>query len=257
MRLTGKTALITGAGSGIGRAASLLFAREGATVVVCDVSPQGGEATAEAVRKAGGQAWFVRADVSKEAEVAAAMRQVGERHGKLDVIYANAGIFSALDTVLTDLTEAEFDRVLGINLKGAMWTCKHGIPLMRKAGGGAIVITGSLAGLKAGDATAYYVSKAAVVHLARCLARQYAADNIRVNCICPGKVETNLMAEVRASGPRRREGTQAPFPVIVDGYDMRFAKPEEIAAMALNLACDDMSFVTGAVIPVDNGAMTR
>jgi NAD(P)-dependent dehydrogenase (short-subunit alcohol dehydrogenase family) len=253
MRLAGKVALITGAGSGIGRAASLLFAREGASVAVCDLDPAGGEATVQAVRKAGGEAWFVRADVSKEAEVAAAMRQAESRYGRLNALYANAGIFSAADTVLTELTEAELDRVLGVNLKGVMWTCKHGIPLLRKGGGGSIVITGSLAGLKAGDATAYYVSKAAVVHLARCLARQYAADNIRVNCICPGKVETNLMAEVRRSGPRKAP----PVPVIVDGYNPRYAKPEEIAAMALNLSCDDMSFVTGAVIPVDNGAMTR
>ncbi|MCH8196369.1 MAG: SDR family oxidoreductase, partial [Chloroflexi bacterium] len=126
-------------------------------------------------------------------------------------------------------------------------------PLMQAAGGGSIVITGSLAGLKAGDATAYYVSKAAVIHLARCLARQYAADGIRVNCICPGKVETNLMAEVRAGPPRK----PAAVPIIVDGYDARYAQAEEIAAMALNLACDDMSFVTGTVIPVDGGAMTR
>ena len=253
MRLDGKVALITGAGSGVGRAAALLFAREGARVVVCDIDARSGEETRAVIEAAGGVSSFVQADVAKESEVAAAMESVQRAHGRLDVLFANAGIFTAGDAILTELSEAEFDRVLGVNLKGVMWTCKHGIPLMQAAGGGSIVITGSLAGLKAGDATAYYVSKAAVIHLARCLARQYAADGIRVNCICPGKVETNLMAEVRAGPPRK----PAAVPIIVDGYDARYAQAEEIAAMALNLACDDMSFVTGTVIPVDGGAMTR
>ena len=254
MRLANKVAVITGAGSGIGKAASVLFAKEGATIVVCDINEDRCKGTVAAVEEAGGSASYVQADVSKEAEVRSAMEEVDRRHGRIDVLYANAGIFTPGDTILTDLSEEEFDRVLGVNLKGAMWTCKHAIPLMQKSGGGAIVITGSLAGLKAGDATAYYVSKAAVIHLARCLARQYAQDGIRVNCICPGKVETDLLGELKQSGIKRAPPA---VPIIVDGYDSRYARPEEIAAMALSLSCDDTSFVTGTVIPVDGGAMTR
>lgn len=243
----GKVAFVTGAANGIGRAAALAFAREGASVVVADVSEQGNQETARLIEWAGGRALAVRCDVSREEDVKAALDTAVEAFGRLDVAFNNAGVEQPI-TPAADLAQEEWDRIVGIDLRGVFLCMKHQIPLMLKQGGGAIVNTSSGAGVKgfAGQA-AYCAAKFGVVGLTKAAALDYAAANVRINAVCPGIVETPMMDRFSGGTPEGRERVIAQEPV------GRMGKPEEIAAAVLYLCSDVAAFVTGHAMVVDGG----
>jgi NAD(P)-dependent dehydrogenase (short-subunit alcohol dehydrogenase family) len=247
VRLQGKVALITGAGSGMGRAAAEIFAAEGARVVVSDVNEES-EATVDAVRAAGGDATFVRADVSNWDDCAASVRCAMDTYGGLHVLYNNAGIFPADDGGVLDTPERTWERVMDVNLKGVWLGCKAGIPAMLESGGGAIVNVASFVALM-GAATAqiaYTASKGGVLALTRELAVEYARRGIRANALCPGPIQTPLLEEL-LSDPARRARRMVHIPM------GRLGRAEELARAALFLASDDASFMTGAALVVDGG----
>jgi NAD(P)-dependent dehydrogenase (short-subunit alcohol dehydrogenase family) len=247
-RLEGKVALITGAGSGMGRAAAELFAREGARVVVTDLLVDAGNETVEAVRAAGGDATFLRADVSQWTDCVAMVRGAVDTYGGLHVLYNNAGIFPADDGGVLDTPESTWDRVLDVNLKGVWLGCKAAIPALRDAGGGSIVNVASFVALM-GAATAqiaYTASKGGVLAMTRELAVEYARQGIRANALCPGPIETPLLEELLAD-PERRARRMVHIPM------GRLGRAEELAKAALFLASDDSSFMTGAALVVDGG----
>jgi NAD(P)-dependent dehydrogenase (short-subunit alcohol dehydrogenase family) len=247
VRLDSKVALITGAGSGMGRASSLLFAREGAAIVALDVDEEGVRETVEMVRKASGRALSVRCDVAVESDVESAVAAGIEAFGRLDVLFNNAGVlWRDRDFEVTRASEAIWDRVLGINLKGAVWVCKFGIPELVKQGGGSIITTSSISALRgyrrAQDA--YTASKGAIISLNRSIAVVYADKNIRANVIHPGFVDTPMQREF-TDEVKREIGKQIPLG--------RLARSEDIARCALFLASDESSYITGAEIVVDGG----
>lgn len=248
MRLLDKVALITGSGSGIGRESALLFAREGAQVVVCDLNAAMGEETVTLIEEAGGKATFVKADVSKSADIQAAIAFSETTYGKLNVLFNNAGIFHGADGSPVDTDEAVWDLTINVNLKGVFLGCKHGIPALLRAGGGSIINTASFVAL-VGAATsqiAYTASKGGVLSMTREIATEFARQNIRANALCPGPVETPLLAEL-LSDPVRRQRRLVHIP------PGRFARAEEIANAALFLASDESSFVNGSTFLVDGG----
>jgi NAD(P)-dependent dehydrogenase (short-subunit alcohol dehydrogenase family) len=250
-RLDGKIALITGGGSGIGRASALAFAREGAKVVVADVVVKGGEETVGMIKKAGGEAIFVKADVSKAAEVEAMVNEAIETYGRLDCAHNNAGIEGTWVTT-AEYTEENWDRVMAINLKG-VWLCmKYEIPQMLKQGGGSIVNTASGAGLVGvPQASAYVASKHGVVGLTKAAALEYAKSGIRVNAVCPGVIRTPMLERVLSSQPRMAETITAMEPV------GRMGTPEEIAEAVVWLCSEAASFVTGHAMAVDGGYVAQ
>lgn len=244
----GKVALVTGGGSGIGRQACLVFAREGAQVVVCDVAVEGGEETVGQIEQAGGRATFIRADVAQAAEVEALVAKTVETYGRLDCAYNNAGIAGRTARVADD-SEQNWERILAINLKG-VWLClKYEIAHMLTQGGGAIVNTASDAGLiglrRAG---AYVASKHGVVGLTRTAALEYAKANIRVNAVCPGPIDT----------PMLREASERVIDAMATAQpNGRLGQPREIAEAAVWLCSDAASFVTGHPMPVDGGYLAQ
>ncbi len=248
MRLQGKVALITGGASGMGKVASQLFAAEGAKVVLTDVADEPGEAAAEEIRAAGGEAAYVHADVSKEAD---AERMVGvavDTFGGLHVLYNNAGVMPSDDGSVHTNTEAVWDLVLGINVKGVAFGCKYGIPAMIDAGGGSIINVASFVAWMgaATSQTAYTSSKGAVLAMTREVAVEYARKGIRCNALCPGPIETPLlMALLSDEAKRQRRYVHIPMG--------RLGQAEELAKAALFLASDDSSFMTGASLIVDGG----
>jgi len=247
-RLTGKVALITGAGNGMGRAAALLFASEGARIVVADAMEDGGNATVEAVRAAGGDAAFVKVDVSDEAQVAGMIAFATETYGALDVLYNNAGIFPADDGGTTETPVPTWDRVMDVNLKGVWLGCKHAIPAMLESGGGSIVNVASFVALM-GAATAqiaYTASKGGVLSMTREIAVEYARQGIRANSLCPGPIETPMLSELM-SDPEWARRRLAHIPMGRPG------RAEELAKAALFLASDESSFMTGSALVVDGG----
>jgi NAD(P)-dependent dehydrogenase (short-subunit alcohol dehydrogenase family) len=247
-RLDGKVALITGAGSGMGRAAAELFAGEGARVVVTDVVDDAGEATVDAVRAAGGEAIYVRADVASWDDCTAMVRRAVETFGALHVLYNNAGVFPADDGGALETPEETWERVMAVNLKGVWLGCKAGIPALLDAGGGAIVNVASFVALM-GAATAqiaYTSSKGGVLAMTREIAVEYARRGIRANALCPGPIETPLLAELM-SDPARRARRMVHIPM------GRLGRADELARAALFLASDDASFMTGAALVVDGG----
>ena len=248
MRLESKVALITGAGSGIGRATAELFAKEGAKVVVADYNAEGGQLTVRAVKDSGGQAAFVEADVSKAIDVERMVRAAVNTYGRLDILHNNAGIF-VKPTPAHELTEDVWDRVFDINIKGVWLGCKYAVPELIKAGGGAIVNTASMAGIRGRPYTsAYCASKGAVVMFTKTLAIELAPYNIRANCICPGAVNTPLIHQLGVTQE------QAAAQVLSDQPIPRFARPEEIAQAVLYLAADgESSYVTGHALQIDGG----
>jgi NAD(P)-dependent dehydrogenase (short-subunit alcohol dehydrogenase family) len=247
-RLAGKVVIITGAATGIGRAAAELFADEGARLVVADYAEEAGRATVAAIEAAGGEAAFVAVDVADEAQVAAMIEFAVSTYGSLDVLYNNAGIFPADDGGATDTSVSTWDRVMDVNLKGVWLGCKHGIPAMIATGGGSIVNVASFVA-HMGAATpqiAYTASKGGVLSLTREVAVEHARNGIRANALCPGPVETPLLAELM-SDPARRARRLVHIPM------GRLGRAEELAKAALFLASDDSSFMTGASLLVDGG----
>jgi NAD(P)-dependent dehydrogenase (short-subunit alcohol dehydrogenase family) len=248
MRLENKVAVITGAGSGIGRESALLFAQEGARVVVADVNDDAGRAVVEELQSAGGEAVYVHADVSKAAEAEGMIRTAEESFGRLDVLFNNAGISHPKDDDAVATDEEVWDLTMNINLKGVFLGCKHGIPALRRAGGGSIINTASFVAVL-GAATpqlAYTASKGGVLAMTRELATIHARENIRVNALCPGPLRTELLMKyLDTEEKRRRRLVHIPMG--------RFGEAKEIARAALFLASDESSFTTGATFLVDGG----
>lgn len=248
MRLNNKVALITGGGSGIGRETALLFAKEGASVVVVDVNDAGGQETVGMVKTAGGRALFVHADVSLAADCAAMVRVAEETFGRLHVLFNNAGIMHSRDDDAIHTEEDVWDLTMAINLKGVYLGCKYGIPALRRAGGGSIINTASFVALL-GAATpqlAYTASKGGVLALSRELAIVHARENIRVNALCPGPLRTELLMRfLDTEAKRQRRLVHIPMG--------RFGEAKEMAYAALYLASDESSFVTGTEFVVDGG----
>lgn len=245
-RLEGKVALVTGAGSGIGRASALAFAREGAKVVVADVDIEGGESTVRMITETDGEAILVKADVSKAQDVQALIDKAVETYGRLDCAFNNAGIVG--DIGLTpECTEENWDRVVGINLKG-VWLCmKYEIPQMLKQGKGAIVNASSIMGLvgSANGAPAYTASKHGVIGLTKAAALEYAQKNIRINAVCPGFVRTPMVDYLTRGSAEAEAGIIAREPV------GRLGSPEEIAEVVVWLCSDAASFVMGHSLAAD------
>jgi NAD(P)-dependent dehydrogenase (short-subunit alcohol dehydrogenase family) len=247
-RLDGKVAVITGAASGIGAATAQRFCREGAAVVVADLNAGGAQSVVDACRAAGGRAVFRRTDVSIEADVAGAIGQAVDAFGRLDVLFNNAGLGGAIGPI-EDTTVEDWDRTQGVLLRGVFLGMKHAIPRLRAAGGGSIISTASVAGLRGGAGPhCYSAAKAAVINLTRSVALQVAKDNIRVNCICPGGIHTPLIGS-------RFPGTDDMLAQMLSAIQPlpRTGVPDDIAAMALYLASDEAGFVTGAAMVVDGG----
>jgi len=242
--LEGKVALVTGAAAGIGRASALAFAAAGARVVVADIDADGGEATVQVIAAAGGEALFVRVDVTKAADVNALVTRTVEQFGRLDCAHNNAGVLGTV-APLIDSPDDNFDRVMDVNVKG-VWLClKAEIHQMLAQGGGAIVNTASSAGVKGSPTLpAYSASKHAVVGLTKSVALAYARDGIRVNAVCPGYVDTDLLDHLFAGEPERKERER-------QGTLLgRFGTAEEIAATVVWLCSDAASLMTAHALPV-------
>jgi NAD(P)-dependent dehydrogenase (short-subunit alcohol dehydrogenase family) len=248
MRLEGKVALITGGASGMGRVASALFAREGAKVVLTDVADDAGEAAAAEIRREGGEAAYVRADVSKEAEAKAMVDVAVERFGGLHILYNNAGVMPLEDGSVDALDERIWDLIFAVNVKGVAFGCKYGVPALIASGGGSIVNVASFVAWMgaATSQTAYTSSKGAVLAMTREIAVEYARRGVRCNALCPGPIETPLLMKLLSDEARR----QRRFVHIPMG---RLGQAEELAKAALFLASDDSSFMTGASLIVDGG----
>jgi NAD(P)-dependent dehydrogenase (short-subunit alcohol dehydrogenase family) len=251
-RLAGKVALITGAGMGMGREASLLFAQHGARVVVADINREAASETVALVREAGGHALAVVGDVASEADVERMVAEGIQGFSELHVLYNNAGVlWKDRDRSVLETDEQHWERVMAINLKSVFWVTKHGIPHLRRAGGGSIILVGSVSALagftRAQDA--YTAAKGALISLNKSLAIQFAPDKIRSNIIHPGIVDTPLQAPYLTESLRQEFAAGIPLG--------RIAHPREIAYVALFLASDESSYMTGAELVVDGGFMAQ
>jgi len=248
-RLRGKTAIVTGAATGIGKASALLFAQEGAALILADLDEAKGEQVAAEIRASGGRAAFVRTDVSTSEDVRNLVARAVALEGKINVLFNNAAV--NYYGKVTDTPEEAWDRVMSVNVRSVYLGCKYAIPVMQANGGGSIVNTASaaaLVGLK--DLAAYTASKGAVLQLTKNLALDYAASGIRVNALCPGVTATEMTLKVIADSPdpaaaRRRFDTARPMG--------RMGEPAEIAQTALFLASDESSYMTGTFLLVDGG----
>jgi NAD(P)-dependent dehydrogenase (short-subunit alcohol dehydrogenase family) len=242
--LDGKIALITGGASGIGRGTAMVFAREGARVVVADILMDEGQETVRLVKERGGQAFFVKCDVSEAAEVKALIDKIVSDHGRLDCAFNNAGIEGTV-SMTADGSEDNWDQVMAVNLRG-VWLCmKHEIPQMLKQGGGTIVNTASVGGLVGLQGlSAYCASKGGVIQLTKAAALEYARSNIRINAVCPGGVKTGMSRRL-AKQPQIGDNVPAPM--------KRWARPEEVGEAVAWLCSDAATFVTGHPMAVDGG----
>ena len=245
MRLKSKVAIVTGAGSGIGEATALAFAKEGARVTVADVVDSAGNETVEQIRATGGDAIYVHTDVTSASDIQGMVSATISNYGKLDVLFNNAGI--AMRLAVADLPEEDWDRCIDINLKGAYLGSKYAIPAMMVNDGGSIINTASIYGIVGGpNRAAYVASKGGIVNLTRGMALDYADSNIRVNCICPGYTDTPIIQNIVE--------TPTKYQALVEQHPMgRLAKPLDIAYGALYLASDESAFVTGIALPIDGG----
>ena len=246
-RLDDKVAIITGAGAGMGRIAAIEFAKEGAKVVVAEYVAESGEETVRMIKEAGGEAIFIKTDVSKTEDVKRMIKITVDTYGKLDVLYNNAGVVAEMAPTV-ESTEENFDKTIAVNLKGVWLGMKYAIPEMLKTGGGSIINTASQAGERGTpNVPAYSASKGGILALSRGTAMEYATKNIRVNCINPGLIATPMMADQLKDNPELREKYLAAIP------QGRLGKPEEVALAALFLASGESSHITGQVLVVDGG----
>lgn len=251
-RLTGKVALITGAGRGIGRATALALSREGARVAVCDQERGWAEESVDAIQAQGGEAVALVADVSRAATVQRAVEATVEQFGALNVIFNNAGVWMGQDGPAPDVPEEVWDRIIDINLKGPFLTCKYAIPHMVCSGGGSIINVASVSAFRAGkdNYDAYAASKGGVVAMTYTMASTWGPKGIRVNAVCPGSIDTPMTAGSYEE-PRVNEFWRTRTAL------GRVGDPSEVAQTVVWLASDDSSYITGAVIMVDGGYMTR
>ncbi|MDO8617169.1 MAG: glucose 1-dehydrogenase [Dehalococcoidia bacterium] len=246
-KLDGKTAIVTGGGSGIGRATASLFAQEGARIVVADWNEESAQAAAREIETAGGKAVAVKADVSRPEDVQRMIQAALDTYGRLDVLFNNAGI-EGEQAPTAECTVENFDRVISINLRGVFLGMKYGIEAMLRAGGGVIVNNASVAGIVGfPNIPAYCAAKGGVIQLTKTAALEYAKEGIRVNVICPGVIQTPMVERFLHGDTQAQAALEAVEPV---GH---FGKPEEVAQLALFLASDDSSFCTGAPFIVDGG----
>jgi len=249
--LKGKVALVTGGASGIGRATALLFAREGAAVAIVDFDEPHARTAVQDIEAQGGQAIFIRCDVTRADECQHAVQTILERFGRLDILFNNAGIVRRADVIET--TEEEWDRVMDVNVKSIFLMSKYAVPVMAAAGGGAIINTSSGWGLKGGgNAVAYCASKGAVTNMTRAMAIDHGKQKIRVNAVCPGDTDTPMLRDEARQLGETEEGFLAEAANRPLG---RFAQPEEIAQAVLYLASDAASYVTGTALVVDGGGL--
>jgi meso-butanediol dehydrogenase / (S,S)-butanediol dehydrogenase / diacetyl reductase len=248
-RLEGKVALITGGGTGIGRAIALAFAREGAKLAVAGRRKEKLNETIREMEKQGGQGLAIVCDVAKAKDAAHAVRETVKNFGRLNVLVNNAGVLHA--STIEGIAEEDWDRLMTINLKGPFLMCRAALPEFRKAGGGAIINVGSVLGLVAmKDRAAYCASKGGVTLLTKAIALDHAHENVRSNCICPSIVETELVQGLFAASEEGKALRKARIGQIPIG---RMGRPEDVAELAVFLASDESSWLTGAAIPLDGG----
>ena len=250
MRLADKVAIITGAGSGIGRTSAILFAKEGARIVVADINDAGAQETVTAISSGGGEAMAVHTDVTRAAEVKNLGRVTKDKYGKVDILFNNAGIPQQTMS-FEKVTDALWDRIFATNVKSIFLTAKSIVPMMKAAGGGVIINLASISGIRPRPGNlAYSASKAAVILLTKSLALEVAPFNIRVNCINPVGTDTPMLGKFFAEGVSLEEGKKATINTIPLG---RLSMPEDVANAALFLASDESSMLTGVGIDVDGG----
>lgn len=249
MRLNKKIAIVTGGGSGIGRAAAVRFAKEGATVAVADINSIMGEETVSLIKEAGGEAIFVKTDVADSEQIKQLIQITSNTFGGLHIMFNNAGIGNS-EVRSVDLAEEEWDRVVDINLKGVFLGIKYAVPEISKSGGGSIINTSSLLGLKGQKyMSAYNASKAGVVVLTKNAALEYGKYNIRVNAIAPGVIDTKIIENWKQN--------ERKWPIISRANALgRIGTPDEVANAVLFLASDEASFITGTTLSVDGGGLT-
>jgi len=247
--LVNKVAILTGGASGIGKATAQLFAQESAVVVIADVNREQGQAVAQEIVSHGGKATFLLCDVTRMEDCLSVVDTTLEQHGRIDILFNNAGIIRRADVVET--TEGEWERVMAVNVKSIFLMCKFVVPVMARQGGGAIINTSSGWGLRGGrKAAAYCASKGAVVNLTRAMAIDHGPQKIRVNCICPGDVDTPML---RHEAHQLNQDETSFLAEAAERPLGRYAQPEEIAQAVLYLASDAASYVTGAALVIDGG----
>ena len=253
--MEGKVAFVSGGGDGIGRAGALAFAREGAKVVIAEINEALGREAMEAVKAQGGEGLFVRTDVTSEENVRAAVEETVARYGKLDTLFNCAGGSIPADTLVHELDMSVFDHTIGLDLKGTILCCKYAIPKIIAAGGGTVINMSSGAGLKgASPAQVYTAAKGAIISLTRTMAGSYAKSNVRVNCICAGRIDTPRVRRTyglpnRPGGVEDRQDSTGQAKI----YPFWIGQPEDIASIAVFLATNESRMITGAAIPADGG----
>jgi NAD(P)-dependent dehydrogenase (short-subunit alcohol dehydrogenase family) len=253
-RIAGKVALITGGANGIGRAAALLFAREGAKVAIADIDEAGSGLAAE-VAKGGGEAIFIRTDVKSESSARAAVEEAVGRFRRLDILFCSAGGSIPADSLVTDVDLSVWDRTMQLDLLGTIHACRHAIPRIIEGGGGTVVTMSSGAALRGGSPSHIYTAaKGAIISLTRALAGAYAKQNVRVNAICAGRILTDrILQSVGAPGQPGPVADRQDAAGRIKEYPFWVGRPEDIASIALFLASEESKMITGAAIPADGG----
>jgi 3-oxoacyl-[acyl-carrier protein] reductase len=254
MRLLNKVALITGSGSGIGRESAIIFSREGAKVSIADIDKKGGQQTVDLIKQKGGTAIFIQTDVSKANDVEKMIKTTVDHYGKLDILFNHAGVPMSF-TPVEELEEDLWDRIMDTNVKSIFLACKYGVPFMKKQGGGVIINTASIGGVRPRPGiSAYNTSKGAIITLTKALAIELAPNKIRVNCINPVAAETLFLVRAVTGGSRKDEKYEEGIKRTLESIPLgRLAQPEDVAYAALYLASDDSSMVTGVSLNVDGG----